>query len=227
MKNKWPIIITVAASLGLMLLAISYYALYSTRLAIIIFGDQPGLGPQKSSSLVVDDPLITFVPEDKRGENQKTKVFISSQDPMLGTDAAKVYVILYGSLLDYDMQVYVDNVVDLQASYGDDVAIVWKDYTATDIDDTAATIGHCANEVGRFWEYAAALDNQSDLAALETEFCLDTVGLDAIVEQSSALADTLGVTTTHSVFVNDELYVEPISLDDLKTRIDVVLESFE
>lgn len=218
MKNKWPIIITIAASLGLMLLAISYYALYSTRLATIIFGDQPGLGPQKSSSLVIDDPLITFVPEDKRGDNQKTRVFISSQDPMLGSNAAKVYVILYGSLLDYDMQVYLDSVIDLQASYGDDVAIVWKDYAMTDADKQTAVFGHCANEAGKFWEYAVAQDVQ--------DYCQETTGLDAIVEQSTALAKTLGVTTTHSVFINDELYVEPISLDDLKARIDATLESF-
>ena len=116
MKNKLPIIITVAASLGLILLAVSYYALYSARLSTVIFGDTAGLGPQQSSSLVVDDPLITFVPVSERGDNQKTKVFVSSQDPMLGSATAKVYVILYGSLLDEDMQTYLAAMVEYAAS---------------------------------------------------------------------------------------------------------------
>ena len=219
MKNKLPIIITVAASLGLILLAVSYYALYSARLSTVIFGDTAGLGPQQSSSLVVDDPLITFVPVSERGDNQKTKVFVSSQDPMLGSATAKVYVILYGSLLDEDMQTYLAAMVELQQTYGEAVAVIWKDFTVTEADNQAAIMGHCANEVGKFWEYATAVDSQID--------CPATDGSDAIVGQSTALGQALGVTTTHSVFVNDELYVDPISLDDLKARIDATLESFQ
>src|SRR3989338_147437 len=96
--NKLPTIVTVAALASTFFLAVSYYALNSARLSTIIFGDQAGLAPQKSTSYVVDDPLITYVPKGERSDNQKTKVFVSSQDPIIGTTSAKVYVILYGSM---------------------------------------------------------------------------------------------------------------------------------
>lgn len=236
-KTTWlPILVTVAALAGVFLLAVSYFALNSARLSTIIFGEDTGLGPQKSTSFVVDDPLITYVPAGERSENQKTKVFVSSQDPIIGNTTAKVYVILYGSLLDYDMGVYLDAMQSVQAEYGDDVAVIWKDYTATDVDDQAAIVGHCANDVAKFWDYAAAVDSQSDFAGVaetvganrvEVEDCVDTGGKSAVVGQSAALGKALGVTTTHSLFVNDELYVDPISLNDLKARIDATLASFE
>lgn len=237
-NSKRPIIVTIAASFGLLVLAISYFALHSARLSTIMFGNTTGLGPQLSTGTPYDDPLITVVPEADRSVNQKTKVFVSSQDPILGSADAKVYVILYGSLLDYDMYRYLVSMADVQADYGNDVAIIWKDFTTLDIDDEAAVVGHCANTVEKFWDYAlavgtASVDNsfasiaeQAGVNRVELEDCLATGGMEAVVSQNVALGQALGVTTTHSLFVNDDLFVDPMSIDELKLHIDAALASF-
>lgn len=233
-NQSLPYIITAAAVLGIIFLVIVGFAFNSARLNTIIFGDQTHVEPSTTiSQYPFDDPLITYVPSGNRSDNQKTKVFVSSQDPIMGEDNANVYVILYGSLLDADMQTY------LAADYGDDVTVVWKDYTVTEADREATMVGHCANSVGKFWDYAKALngveDDQTDYAAVaeqvgvnrtELDTCLATGGMGAIVDQSTALAVPLGVTTTHSVFVNDELYTEVIAIDDLKARANAILATF-
>ena len=234
-QNKHlPYIMTAAATLGIIFLVIVGFALNSARLNTIIFATQSHVEPNTTTSQYpFDDPLITYVPDASRNANQKTKVFVSSQDPIIGAGDANVYVILYGSLLDVDMQTY------LAADYGDDITVVWKDYAVSEADREAAMVGHCANTVGRFWDYAKALNgvegNQTDYTAVaeqvgvnrtELDSCLATGGMGAIVDQSTGLAVPLGVTTTHSVFVNDELYNDDMSVEELKFHADALLATF-
>lgn len=225
-----PYIMTAAAVLSIIFLVIVGFALNSARLNTIIFANQTHVEPNPTTSQYpFDDPLITYVPDASRNANQKTKVFVSSQDPIIGAGDANVYVILYGSLLAADMQTY------LAGDYSDDVTVVWKDYAVTEADRAAAMVGHCANSVGKFWDYARALSNQTDYAAVaeqvgvnrtELDSCLATGGVGAIVDQSTSLAVPLGVTTTHSVFVNDDLYNDLISVDELKAHADALLATF-
>ena len=127
--RKLPYIITGAALVGVVCLALAYLALNTGRLRTIFpLTTAPTTEDSNNSRLVYDDPLITYVPAGNRSADQKTKVFVSSQDPLLGTDKAKVYVVLYGNLLDATMQQYLAAAVDLQAQYDDDaVAFAWKD----------------------------------------------------------------------------------------------------
>ncbi|MBI4407396.1 MAG: thioredoxin domain-containing protein [Candidatus Kerfeldbacteria bacterium] len=234
LQNKHlPYIMTAAAILGMIFLVIAGFALNSARLNTIIFATQTHVDPSTTSTIPYDDPLITYVPDASRNANQKTKVFVSSQDPIIGSGDANVYVILYGSLLDADMQTY------LAGEYGDTVTVVWKDYAVSTADREAAMVGHCANTVGKFWDYAKALNgvasDQTDYAAVaeqvgvnrvELDICLATGGVGAIVDQSTGLAVPLGVTTTHSVFVNDDLYNDAMSVEELKNNADALLATF-
>ncbi len=239
--RKLPYLVTAAALVGLTFLVVAYLALNSARIQTIFAGvDTTQQNANSSGTILYDDPLITYVPAGDRSVDQKTKVFVSSADPMLGTNQAKVYVVLYGTLVDTEMQQYLAEMVDLQASYGDDVAVVWKDNAVGDLELQSAVIGHCADSVGRFWDYAGALvdnvptdeDGYKQLAldqgvnTVELEDCLATSGASAQVTQSTGLADPLGVTTTHTVFVNDRLFTDSITIDQLKQTIDETLASF-
>lgn len=190
--------------------------------------------------IVVDDPLITTVPEDQQGEEQKTKVFVSTLDPVLGERTAKVYVILYGSLLDADMAAYLGMIPDLDSAYDQDVAFVWKDNPTADAEILAAKVAHCANDYNKFWEFASALGTRTDdsedaLIAIAEQLtmdgqtmrdCVATAGYGGQITQSQAAAATFGVTNGHSLFINDRLLTEPASADDIKQHIDEVLATF-
>jgi protein-disulfide isomerase len=190
--------------------------------------------------IVFDDPLITTVPTDQQSSEQKTKVFVSSLDPMRGESTAKVYVILYGSVFDADMVTYLALIEDLDAAYDESVSFVWKDNPFTEAETVAATAAHCANEYGKFWEFANALSQRTDdstdaivtvAASLSIDGqalrdCMATSGYDGQVRQSQALAANLGVTNGHSLFINDRLFTDPIDQATIKTTIDEILANY-
>lgn len=192
------------------------------------------------SGIAFDDPLITIVPEDQQGGEQKTKVFISTLDPVLGERTAKVYVILYGSLLDVDMMAYLGMIEGLDAAYDDDVAFVWKDNPSSDAEIMAAKVGHCANEYNKFWEFANAVGTRTDdsedaLIAIAESLsmdgqtirdCVATTGYGGQITQSQAAAANLGVTNGHALYINDRLLTEPASEADIKQHVDEVLATF-
>lgn len=242
MNRALPYLISAAALVAIVFLALAALILNTARLNTILSSTAEHLDAQTTSNpTIYNDPLITYVPNGERSAQQKTNVFVSSQDPLLGTKEAKVYVILYGSLLDETMQDYLSALPDIQAGYAaDQVALVWKDNADTDLAHDAAEVGHCANTVGRFWEYAKALSSTkiTDLNSLkqvaiaqgvnstELDDCLLTSGVSAQVDQSVGLASPLGVVGTHSVFINDHLLTDATTADQLKQTIDEVLASF-
>lgn len=190
---------------------------------------------------VFDDPLITVVPEEQQSTEQKTKVFVSSLDPIDGERTAKVFIILYGNLLDTDMQNTLSLVDDLRQTYAkENVAIIWKDYTTSATEEFASIVGHCANEQGKFWEHATTMKDRSgdervDFLTLATSVganedilneCIDTDGFSAVVQQSSYAGQALGVNNGHTLFINDRMYSDPLPLDQIKKSIDEILASF-
>ncbi|MFA6475561.1 MAG: thioredoxin domain-containing protein [Patescibacteria group bacterium] len=232
---RLPYFITAAAVISLVFLAIAYLAWNSSRVSLLSNQTSTAINSTQTTLSKYDDPLITLVPKGDRSSNQKTSVFVSSSDPVLGSRDAKVYVILYGSLLDDTIHGYLQNIKELQESYGGDVAIVWKDNAISEADKTAAMVGHCANNYGMFWKYAAAVTAESDpkqvaqeqgVNEVELQDCLDTSGVSGQVQQSTGLASPLGATNSHTLFVNDVIYTEPISLENLKKNIDETLATF-
>lgn len=187
------------------------------------------------------DPLITTVPKDQQSAEEKTKVFISSVDPLLGSNSAQVFVILYGSLTDNTTQTYLALVDGLEKKYGSDkVAVAWKDYAVDDFSQTTAVIAHCANDFGKFWQFAQAVPNRSadtsdallDVAVsiglnkLDIQDCIDQKGYSAQVQQSYYTGQQLGVTNGHNLFINDRLYTNKVKQSDIEQSIDEILASY-
>lgn len=238
-----PYLITSLSVLAVIFLVLVYMAFNAARLGGIFASHTLNTNSSATSitgQTIVDDPLITYVPEGNRSAEQKTKVFVSSEDPMLGYDTASVYVVLYGSLLDDTMQNYLVSIKDVQTQQGNDVAIVWKDAVTDELGQQASEVGQCANQQGQFWEYAAAFANAAitDLSSLKAlavaqgsdlstlEDCLSHAGLSAKVQQSTGLASPLGVTGAHTVFVNDQTFNDAVTIDELNQTIDETLANY-
>lgn len=186
------------------------------------------------------DPLITMVPKDQQSPDQKTKVFISSEDPLQGNTSAQVFVILYGSLTDTTTQTYLAMATSLMKKYDTQIAVVWKDYAVDDFSETTAVVAHCANDFGKFWQFTTAVPNRSadttaallEVAAtvgldkIDIQDCIDTKGYAAQIQQSYYTGKVLGVTTGHSLFVNDRLFIKPLTQSDIEQSIDEILASY-
>jgi protein-disulfide isomerase len=239
--KKWlPYSVTALAIMATVFLVLVFMAFNTARLGGIFTGQTVNTTASNLANTTYDDPLITYVPEGARSSEQKTKVFVSADDPMIGYDTASVYVILYGSLLDSDMQTYLAAIEDVQAQYGDSVAVVWKDYVTDDTAKQAAEVGQCANRQGKFWEYVVALvdSDATNLAGftqvaiaqgsdqLTLQDCLDHAGMSAKVDVSVGLASPLGVTSTHAVFVNDQTFNDVMTVDELKQTVDETVTSY-
>lgn len=235
---------TGLAIIALIFLSISYWLVRAAWLGSMYVdnGLTSASVTNGGSSVVIDDPLITTVPVEQQSAEQKTKVFVSSLDPIQGDNSAKVFIIFYGSLLDSDMQSYFQLMPQLTEQYAlSEVAFIWKDYVTEDVEESAAVVGHCANEQNRFWEYSGALARRTgdDTAALmsvansigtsapDMEECVNNAGYAAQVEQNHYSGQVLGVTNGHTLFINDRLYTEPITADQITQTIDDILATYQ
>lgn len=247
MNKQLPYIVTGMAVIGLMFLVSVVYFMKSALLFDVFETDNGYTSETVSESngffQPLPDPLITVVPDEQRSVENKSKVFVSSADPLLGANTAKVFVILFGNFNDTTSIDYVAMFNTLSEQYSsEDVAFVWKDYIISD-DERAqrmAEIGHCADEVGRFWDYAAVVrdrtadDDEALLAIADSagvnkivaQDCLDTAGYAGQINQSYYYAQSLNIANTHTMFVNDRVYTEPMTQEQLTSAINEVLATY-
>lgn len=148
---------------------------------------------------------------------------IALDDPVLGNPNAPVTLVEFSDFQCPFCARVRPTLKRLHEAYGDRVRIVWKDFPLTSIHPQAfkaAEAGQCAREQGKFWEYHDRLfDNQQ---ALEPEFlkryaadtgldaakfsaCLETAKYAARVQAQMGVGNSLGVSSTPSVFINGRL----------------------
>jgi protein-disulfide isomerase len=151
------------------------------------------------------------------------EVAVAPDDPSLGAANAPVTVIEFSDFQCPFCLRVVPTLKRLREAYGDRVRIVWKDFPLTSIHPQAfkaAEAGQCAREQGKFWDYHDRLfANQQ---ALQPEFlkkyatelgldatkfnaCLDTAKYAERVQEQMGVGNSLGVSSTPSVFINGRL----------------------
>lgn len=245
--------VTAAAILGLIFLTVTILFVQSTALTNLLLpvsttqqysGEELLAEADQQSELF--DPLITVVPEDQQSAESKSTVFVSSLDPRIGPVDAKVFVILFGSFTDQIALDYITELQSLADTYGEDVAIVWKDY-ADNNDERAqqmSIVGHCVAEQyvpEAFWKYAKSLvsrtgDDDDTLFGLAEEAgaprltiqnCLETSGFQSVLDQGYFYGQNLGVVNGHTLYVNDRQFTDQLSPEALKQQVDEVLATFE
>lgn len=197
-----------------------------------------------ADSVIFPDPLITVVPKDQQSSQRKTKVFISDLDPKLGSAQAKVFVIIFGSWADATNQMYLSWANDIVQQYPQDVVFVWKDYIApeqlTEQLTTVALTAHCLNEQAVFWQATDAITQLTTATSINYSAILPDSGIDhgsleecvtskvyqAAVHYGYYYGQSVGVTNGHSLFINDTLYTDVLTKDQLIQHIDEVLEKY-
>ena len=169
-------------------------------------------------------------------------VDIAADDPALGAATAPVTVVEFSDFQCPFCQRVMPTLKRVREAYGDRVRIVWKDFPLTSIHPQAfkaAEAGQCAREQGKFWEYHDQLfANQQ---ALEPEFlkkyaadtgldaatfsaCLDTAKYAERVQAQMGVGNSLGVSSTPSVFINGRLLSGAQPYETFTAVIDEELE---
>lgn len=250
-NSNQPYAIAGIAVLGLLFLASTWFFVKSSILlqqnANQLYSSNTATSSEtntkKTTSPKYNDPLVTMVPDEQQSTLSKTKVFVSTLDPLLGTTEAKVYVILFANFGDSQTQTYLEYIDRLKKEFGDDVAFVWKEYIPSDDDERVvamSTFAHCANEQLLFWEYAKALgartaDDDSTLYQIAesvgadrytAEDCVVSGGFQGIFKQGFYTAEQLGVKNAHTVFINDDMYADVLSYEELESKIRTVLDQY-
>lgn len=108
---------------------------------------------------------------------------VASNDPKLGNPKAAVTIIEYGDFQCEYCQAFDASFKSVQAQYGDQIRLVWKDWPVTSLHPqavNAAIAARCAQKQNKFWEYHDALfQNQSELTSTIYTQIANTLQLNA------------------------------------------------
>ncbi len=135
---------------------------------------------------------------------------------------AKVVIVEYSDFECPFCSRHHPTLVDIFDDYGDDVAWVYRHFPLAFHPEAnpAALASECANEQGKFWEYADALvENQDqlgdeyykslakDLSLKTSQFndCLDTAKYQEVIDADAASGRAAGVSGTPATFINGVL----------------------
>lgn len=250
-KNKktpdWSWLVAAVAIFSLVVILI-----YSLFLIVYLNPDQVNSngninGRKKTSNLELGyDPLITVVPKDLQNEGAQGKFLISSADPIAGLSTAKIIIVVWSRFDNNDAKNFSAKLPEIKNKYGDDLIIVWKDMAdpnnTQEIGGAAAMAAHCANEQGKFWEYHdklfANIDNlkAENFSAWAQELSLDTTVFDRCVAEKSSLAivtnnyyyaKNYNISSTPTVYVNDEQVGDLDNIDKIYELVDKKLATYE
>lgn len=193
------------------------------------------------------DPYITLVPKEQQSPVSKSKVYVSKVDALLGSPTAQVFVILFGDFADADATNYLTIFQQLHETYGDKVAFVWKDFVPPAAKAEApsrswamANVAHCVGAQGYFWDYATALtrrtaDDDTTLMNLAIESKADAGGVSdcvtsqeyyGVIAQDYYYGQTVAVTNSHTLYINNDLVTEPLTQAALTAKIDALLAAY-
>jgi protein-disulfide isomerase len=228
---SWAFTIAMILSLGY-----SVYSVYN----LFAFGDCNGPTP---GGFCVFDPFIhggsqgECTVEGPKGEITGV-LNVSSDDPTIGNETAKVTIIEAGCFACPFTKQAVPTMKHVISYYGDSIRFVYKDFPMSSSHpgaQEAAEASHCAREQGKYWEYFDLLfDNQGktsfdnlvgfanrlDLNTAQFSECLTTHKYKSKVDADFREAFGIGVYGTPTFFINDRIIVGPKSFNEFRQIID-------
>lgn len=166
---------------------------------------------------------------------------VNEGDAVSGPADAKVKVVVFSDFQCPYCKVFYASLRDTMKAYPDNVLFDFKELPL-DIHpqaDSAALASKCAQEQGKFWEYADKLyTTQTEWGAATTaapfktyaaalglnsaQFnqCLDSKKYQNELDASKQEATDLGISGTPAIFVNDQFEAGAVTADQLKADID-------
>jgi protein-disulfide isomerase len=153
----------------------------------------------------------------------RRNVAVEPSDPTTGNKSAPITLIEFADFQCPYCGRVAPTIKKVQATYGDKIRLVWKDFPLTQIHPQAFKAGeaaHCAGDQGKYWEYHDRLfENQQSLmpddlkkhaSALGLDAstfaaCLDTSKYGERVRDGVAQGTRLGVNSTPMFYVNGRI----------------------
>jgi len=166
---------------------------------------------------------------------------ITDRDHLRGNKKAAVYLIEFSDFQCPYCEMVDPTLKQLVEDYNGQVAWVYKHLPLDSLHSLArqaAEASECASEQGKFWEYADELyANQSkispdyfgqlarslNLDASQFDNCLESGKYADVVKQNETEAQSVGVTGTPGIYVNDILIKGAVPYDSFKQVIDSLL----
>lgn len=167
---------------------------------------------------------------------------VNVNDATLGNKDAKVKVVIFSDFQCPYCKVFYKSLRDTMKNYQDKVLFSFKEFPLTEIHpqaQSAALASMCAQEQGKFWEYADILyakqsqwgetkDNASfksyalmlRLNVNDFNGCLDNKKYQDKISADVSDAQNFGITGTPTIFVGDKVETGALSAEDLKKDIE-------
>lgn len=242
-------ILTYAALISLAILVISLLYIQ----AVGLFGEdgkkvsnQDELFSEAYGDLELGyDPLVTVVPEDLQSLQSKSNIFISSLDPKIGAKDPKIVVTLFGNLQSSDTASLYGILESIGKKNQEDIVIVWKDFVEPvdppSLGQRASEAAQCMADQDEFWNYTkfifANQENLSETSLKEAaknqsisykdfEDCFDKGVMRSLVEQSYYYGQTVDVTKSPTVFINDQKVEDNFTKENIENIVNNILDSF-
>jgi len=176
--------------------------------------------------------------ENSAAAEEKSLVPILLTDPRQGRADAKVTIIEFSDFQCPSCAAMDEIIKEVEQSYGENVAIIWKDFPITDahpLSEQAAEAARCSGEQGKFWEYHdllfanqagiakdlfPSLAKQLQLDSAKFDLCLGSGKMSPLVKASFETGVGYGVDGTPYLFLNGQRLSSTVSAEQLKALID-------
>lgn len=168
---------------------------------------------------------------------------ISDNDITLGSNEAKVKVVAFSNFQNpTDKEVYQATIAPMIKEYGDKIQVAFKNYLPpTSVQATSAALASaCANEQGKFLNYAdklfatqAVWGKAKDALPLLKSYaaatglntvdfvkCLDDKKYQDLINAVLVEGQSFGINTTPAIFVGSDLQAPTAKYEDIKKVID-------
>lgn len=190
-----------------------------------------------------NQPIEVVIPEPEIEVGSLTQPTVTFVNPAKGAETPTVTIIEFGDFQCAACATLDDSLEVLVKTYPDDVRIVWKDMpneSAHELATPAAIAAHCADRQGMFWEYHDSLfDRQSVLNEAQFTQIATDIGLNVgkfqtcyderdtlpIVKKDYNEGLALGITSTPTLYVGDQVFVGAVSTQDLLDLVSSLIPS--
>ncbi len=174
-------------------------------------------------------------------ESEPDRLAVKESDHVKGPDKALVTIVEYSDFQDPFSKEFYSNLERLREEYEDEVRWVYRHFPVTSLhpeSKKAAIASECADEQGKFWEYAKELFENQDNLNKETylsiaedlkfnvinfENCLKSDEIALKVANEYNQATKIGVRGTPSTFINKKSMLGAVSYNALKAEVESVI----
>ncbi|MEK7620311.1 MAG: thioredoxin domain-containing protein [Patescibacteria group bacterium] len=190
-----------------------------------------------------NQPIEVVIPEPDIEVGSLTQPTVTFVNPTKGAENPTVTIIEFGDFQCAACATLDDSLEVLVKTYPDDVRVVWKDMpneSAHELATPAAIAAHCADRQGMFWEYhdflfdRQSVLNEAQFTQIATDLglnvgkfqtCYDERDTLGIVKKDYNEGLALGITSTPTLYIGDQVLVGAVSTQDLVELVATMIDT--